>query len=148
MTEVRRSVLVPFSAEDMFDLIEGAEHYPNFLPWCAAVTVLARDETMVRARLTVDYHGVRFDFATRNPKKRPEYLGTQIEEGPFRRFEGDWRLTPLADNACRIDFRLLYDLHMGVAGRLADPVFNGIANTMVNAFVARAERVYGLASAR
>jgi len=96
VTEVRKSALVPFSAENMFDLIEAAEDYPAFLPWCAGATVLARDESVVAARLAVDFHGVRFQFSTRNPKRRPEFMAIRIEQGPFRNFDGEWHLTPLA----------------------------------------------------
>ena len=69
--EVRKTVLVGHSAERMFDLIEEAEHYPDFLPWCAAATIVERDASVVAADITVDYHGVRFHFRTRNPKRRP-----------------------------------------------------------------------------
>src|SRR4051794_29574094 len=142
MIEVRKSALVPFPIEAMFDLIEAAEHYPVFLPWCASATVLARDEAVVRARIGIDFHGVRFQFVTRNPKRRPEHMSIAVEEGPFRRFEGEWRLNALAADACKIDFRLQYEFQSAVMAKVAGPVFERIANTMVNAFVARAERVF------
>jgi ribosome-associated toxin RatA of RatAB toxin-antitoxin module len=126
----------------MFDLIERAEHYPLFLPWCADSTILSRDDDIVSARIGVDYHGVRFHFTTRNPKRRPEFLAVRFTEGPFRRFEGEWHLKPLAIDACRIDFILVYEFDTGLVARLAGPVFERIANTMVNAFVARAEEVH------
>lgn len=84
--------LVDFSVERMFDLIEAAEHYPEFLPWCAGVRVLARDDGVVSARIAVNYHGMRFHFVTRNPKRRPEFMSIQLEERPFRHFEGEGRL--------------------------------------------------------
>lgn len=141
--EVRRTVLVRFPVEGMFDLIETAEHYPAFLPWCAGATVLERDEQVVSARIQVDYHGVRFNFVTRNPKRRPEFLAVRLEQGPFRHFEGDWRLTPLSTDACKIEFCLRYEFRSTTMARLADPVFGKIADTLVDAFVERAEQVYG-----
>ena len=143
MNEIRKSALVAYSAERIFDLIEAAEHYPAFLPWCAAATILGRDEETVSARITIDYHGIRFNFATRNPKRRPESMAIHLEHGPFRHFEGKWHLARLADDACRIDFTLRYEFGSALTARLAGPVFDRIANSLVDAFVARADQVYG-----
>jgi ribosome-associated toxin RatA of RatAB toxin-antitoxin module len=125
----------------MFDLIEAAEHYPDFLPWCAGATVLARDDEVVCATIAVDYHGVRFSFDTRNAKRRPEHMAIHLVRGPFRHFEGEWRLTRLAAAACRIDFCLRYEFSSTVMAKLAGPVFGRIATTLVDAFVGRAEQV-------
>ena len=144
--EVRRSALVGFPAETMFDLIEAAERYPEFLPWCAETRVVERDDHVVVADIRVNYRNIRLDFTTRNPKRRPEYMAITLERGPFRRFEGDWHLTPLAADACKIEFALRYDFASPVLGRLAGPVFDRIANTLVDAFVARAERLKAAAS--
>ena len=101
------------------------------------------DEETVSARITVDYHGVRFHFATRNPKRRPEFMAIHLQQGPFRHFEGEWHLKRLAEDACRIEFALRYEFGSAVTARVAGPVFERIANTLVNAFVARADEVYG-----
>jgi len=137
--ELRRSALVAHSAEDMFDLIEAAERYPDFLPWCAGATILARDESVVAAEIIVAYLGARFSFTTRNPKRRPEWMAVTLERGPFRRFEGEWHLRALTPAACKIEFVLRYEFGGGLIGTAAAPVFDRIANTLVDAFVARAE---------
>jgi ribosome-associated toxin RatA of RatAB toxin-antitoxin module len=139
--EVRRTALVPFSAATMFDVIEAAEHYPSFLPWCVGATILQRDDSIVIADIHVNYRNVRFNFTTRNPKRRPEFMAITLERGPFRRFDGDWHLAELAPDACKIEFALRYDFESSLLGRLASPVFDRIANTLVDAFVARAEQV-------
>jgi len=139
--DVRKTVLVGHSAERMFDLIEACEHYPDFLPWCSGATVVARDEGTVVADITVNYHGVRFDFRTRNPKRRPTWMAIHLERGPFQRFDGVWDLTPLAAEGCRIDFGLHYDFDSTAMARIARPVFDRIANTLVDRFVARADQV-------
>lgn len=144
--EVRKSMLVAYSAESMFDLIEAVEHYPAFLPWCAGAVVLSRDESVVIANLRVDYHGLRLGFTTRNPKRRPESMAITLEQGPFRRFEGHWRLTPLAASACKIEFALLYEFDGTLTRMLAGPVFARIADTLIDAFVARADNVLGAQS--
>jgi ribosome-associated toxin RatA of RatAB toxin-antitoxin module len=141
--DIHKSALVGYSAESMFDLVEAAEHYPAFLPWCADAKILTRDESVVVANLTVNYHGVRFNFTTRNPKRRPEWLAVTLERGPFRRFEGEWRITALAPSACKIEFTFRYDFDAAMVRTLAGPVFDRIANTFVDAFVKRAEDVFG-----
>jgi ribosome-associated toxin RatA of RatAB toxin-antitoxin module len=141
--EVRRLLLVPHPAERMYDLIEGAEHYPSFLPWCAAATILVRNDEEVAARVTVEVRGVRFQFVTRNRKRRPTWMGLGLEEGPFRRFDGEWNLTPLGEAGCRIDFVLRYDFESAVMRRVAGSVFERITSTLVEAFVARADALGG-----
>jgi len=138
--ELRRSALVAHPAEDMFDLIEGAERYPEFLPWCAGATILARDESVVAAEIAVAYLGARFSFTTRNPKRRPEWMAVTLERGPFRRFEGEWHLRALSPAACKIEFALRYEFGGTLVGTIAAPVFDRIANTLVDAFVERADR--------
>jgi ribosome-associated toxin RatA of RatAB toxin-antitoxin module len=136
--EVRRSALIASSAASTFDLIEAAEHYPSFLPWCTNAVILARDDSVVSARLTINYHGLRFDLTTRNPKRPPHWMAVHLERGPFRRFEGEWRVVELAAEACKIEFTLRYEFDHAFVGRLAGGVFDGIANTMVDAFAQRA----------
>ena len=138
--EVRRSALVVHSAAQMFDLIEAAEHYADFLPWCTGATIIARDETVVMARIAVKYRGIGFSFTTRNPKQRPRWMAIHLEEGPFRHFEGEWHLRELASNACKIEFALRYELDNGLVGKLASPIFEGIARTLMDAFVLRADQ--------
>ena len=138
--EVRKTALVVHSAAQMFDLIEAAEHYAAFLPWCTGATIIARDETVVVARIAVRYRGVGFSFTTRNPKRRPHWMAIHLEEGPFRRFEGEWHLRELAFNACKIEFALRYELDNSLLGKLASPIFEGIARTMMDAYVTRADQ--------
>jgi ribosome-associated toxin RatA of RatAB toxin-antitoxin module len=142
--EIRRSALIGHSAASVFDLIEAAEHYPEFLPWCANAVILERDATVVMARITINYHGLHFDLTTRNPKRRPHWMAIHaigLERGPLRRFEGEWQVVELAVEACKIEFALRYELDHALLGKLAGVVFEGIASTMVDAFAQRAEHV-------
>lgn len=136
--DVHKTALVAHPAESMFDLIEAAEDYPLFLPWCQSATIIERTDTIVAARIVVNYHGAKFTIVTRNPKRRPEWLGVDMEQGPFRRFSGNWHLTPLGADGCKVEFRLHYEFASSVLARVAGPVFDRIANTLVDAFVARA----------
>jgi len=142
--EIRRSALIGHSAANTFDLIEAAEHYPEFLPWCAGAVILERDDSVVAARLTIDFHGLRFDLTTRNPKRPPHWMAihaVDLERGPLRRFEGEWQVTELEADACRIEFSLHYEVDIALFGMLASAALDGIAGTMVDAFARRAEQV-------
>jgi len=144
--EVRRSVLVPHPAEAMFDLIEQAEHYPQFLPWCVGATILERSDEWVAAKVDFSYAQVAFSLRTRNAKRRPEWLRVRVVDGPFRRFDGDWRLTPIGPLGCKIEFEVAYELSAGIVDRLARPTVEVVARSVIDAFVRRADRVCGVPS--
>ncbi len=137
--ELKRSVLVPYAAEAMFDLIEQAEHYPLFLPWCVGARILERSDDWVAARIEFKYLQVRFGFQTRNPKRRPEWLQVRLVEGPFKRFEGDWQLTPVGAHGCRIHFALNYEVSDGPLDKVAAKAAELVARSMLDAFVKRAQ---------
>ena len=130
--QLQRTVLVDQPATLLFDVIEAAEHYPRFLPWCAGA------HSMVSAELQVNWHGVEFRVRTRNPKCRPTAMTIQLEQGPFQHFHGAWQLTPLAPDACKVVFSLDYAFASGVMTQLAGPVISQVSNSLVDAFVARA----------
>jgi ribosome-associated toxin RatA of RatAB toxin-antitoxin module len=138
--DIRRSALVACPAAQTFDLIEAAEHYPEFLPWCADAVILERDNHLVVACITIELIGFRFRLTTRNPKRRPHWMAIHMEQGPFRRFEGEWRLKEIAADACRIDFDLRYEWRGALTERLAARFFGGVTDTLVDAFARRAEQ--------
>ena len=139
--EIKRSVLVPYSAEAMFDLIEQAEWYPSFLPWCAGAEILERNDDWVAARLEFSYLKLRFKMSTRNPKRRPEWLQVRMVEGPFTQFHGDWHLVPLADQGCKVNFDLSYQPSAGLFDRVASAALERTFGAVMEAFVKRAESI-------
>lgn len=145
MPEVAKSVIVPYSPQQMFDLVEGVERYPEFLPWCTGSTVLARDEQHTRAALHVGFRGVKQRFSTENRKSPPREISMSLIEGPFRALQGRWHFNDLNGRGCKIEFHLAYEFSSRILATLVGPVFSHIADTMVEAFVKRAERVYGSA---
>jgi ribosome-associated toxin RatA of RatAB toxin-antitoxin module len=138
--EVHRSALIGQSAASTFDLIEAAEHYPTFVPWCVNAVILARDDIEVIARISINYHGLRFDLTTRNPKRRPHWMAIHLESGPLRQLEGEWRLLELAAEACKVELTLRYDFD-SMAGIFAGNVFDRIADSVIDAFARRAENM-------
>jgi ribosome-associated toxin RatA of RatAB toxin-antitoxin module len=142
MREMHRSALVPYSTEQMYDLIEQVEHYPEFLPWCTRTDLIERTESIVAATVEVGFRELHVRVTTRNEKRRPEWMAIHMQDGSFRHFFGEWKLLPLGTLGCRIDFTLRYELALH-AEKLAGPLIDRAANDMVDAFVRRADRVYG-----
>lgn len=145
MPIARRSALVQHSCETLFALVDDVERYPEFLPWCAGVTVFTRDERSTHARIDVDYHGLKSHVTTRNAKEPPRRMILELEEGPFERFHGEWTFKPLGADGCRVEFALEYKAAGGAIASLLEGVFGHIASTMVDRFVQRAGEVGGRA---
>lgn len=143
MSEVVKSLLVPYTPDEMFRLVDQVEDYPKFLPWCGASQVHARSEELTEATLRISYMQVKQEFTTLNSKKAPEEMIIRLKSGPFRSMEGYWRFRPLGDVACKIEFALRYEFSNGLFERILGPVFGYIANNLVDAFIKQAEKVYG-----
>lgn len=143
MASVSRSALVHFRAEQMFELVDGVEQYPAFLPWCGGSTVSHRDSSVTRATIHIKYRGIRQSFSTENRKQFPELMTMHLVEGPFRALDGEWRFTPLGADGCKIDFRLQYEFSSALLEKVIGPIFGYIAGTMVDAFLKRADQLYG-----
>ena len=124
-------------------LVDSVERYPEFLPWCGEAHVESRDGPLTRASLTIDYHGIKQRFKTENRCEPPLLIEIKLVSGPFRTLDGTWRFHALAERACRVELRLHYEFSSRVLEKLVGPVFNGIAGTLVDAFVRRAEQLHG-----
>jgi len=143
MAQVDKTVLVEYACEQMFSLVRDVEQYPRFLPWCSSSTIDSVDGPVVRATLHIDYHGVRTNFSTENTHRAPTNIEMQLVHGPFKHLHGSWQFMALGDSACKIQLRLVYEFSNRILEKLVGPVFGFIANSLVDAFVRRAEQLYG-----
>jgi ribosome-associated toxin RatA of RatAB toxin-antitoxin module len=143
MPEINKSVLVRYSAQQMFELVELIEDYPKFLPWCGGALVSSRDAAKTLATICIDFRGIRQSFTTENLKQPPYSMQMQLVEGPFRSLSGSWRFTDLANMGCKVEFRLAYEFSGKLLEKAVGPVFSYIGNNIVDSFVRRAEQVYG-----
>ncbi len=143
MAVVQKSVLVGYSAEQMFALVDTVENYPQFLPWCGGVEVHRRDVQSLEATLNINFHGVRQSFTTENTNSAPSLMKMKLVSGPFKQLDGTWIFKPLRANACKIEFELHYEFSSKILEHLIGPVFSKIANSFVDAFCSRAESIYG-----
>ena len=144
MALVEKTVLIEFSAAEMFDLVDGVERYPEFLPWCNRTELKFRDAVRTVATLFIDFHAVKSHFTTSNDKVHPSTMKITLVDGPFRRLEGEWRFKALGERACKVEFRLHYEFSSRLFEKIIGPVFAHIAGTFVDAFVKRAGQVYGV----
>lgn len=142
MALVEKTVLVAHSAERMFNLVDRVEDYPKFLPWCGGSSVLDLTGTTVHATVQIDYHHLKQSFTTENVRTPPHHIAMKLQNGPFKQLDGSWRFIPLNATACKIEFRLHYEFSNKMLEKLVGPVFNYIANSFVDAFIHRAEKVY------
>jgi ribosome-associated toxin RatA of RatAB toxin-antitoxin module len=142
MKEIRRSAIVEHSAAQMYALVDDIVAYPRFLPWCTDAKVDEIGDKKL-ATLTAALGGIRQSFTTLNENRPREAIDMRLVEGPFRRFDAAWHFRPLSDTACEIEFRLRYDFSSRAVGVLLGPLFNQIADTMVEAFTRRADELHG-----
>lgn len=148
MKHVRKSVLLWYSPREMYDLVTDVQAYPQFLPWCSKAEVVEAHDDGVTARLSLAYMGVQHAFTTRNVHQAGQSVAVQLVDGPFSRLEGHWRFHPLGrpgsdQTACKIEFDLAYAFSSVALEAVVSPVFDRVANTLVDSFVRRAEGVYG-----
>lgn len=141
MAEIRKSVLIEHSAQEMYALVDRIEDYPSFLPWCGGAEVTDRTATSLKARLHISYHGIKASFATANENEPGRSIRMRLNDGPFRKLDGEWRFTALGERACKIEFMLAYEFSNGVLDKVLGPVFNHIANSFVEAFIQRADQL-------
>jgi len=144
MKRIARSAIVEHSAEQMFALVADIESYPRFLPWCRAATVDERSAGWAQATLSVGMRGLKQTFSTRNELHPPEAMDMRLLKGPFRHFAAAWRFKPLSGEACSVEFSLEYEM-AGPLARMLEPLFDHIADTMVDAFTRRADDLHGKA---
>ena len=130
----------------MFALVADVARYPEFLPWCNEGAVIELTPEGMVARVGMSIGGFKKSFTTRNVHVPDERIQLQLVDGPFSRLEGCWNFKPVGDGsqrACKIDFTLDYGFSSGTLAALVGPVFDKIAGSLVDAFVKRADQIYG-----
>ena len=123
MPHVQRSVYVHHSAEQMFDLVEDVQSYPQFLPWCAGSRIVADREGGVDASIDIAYKGIRTRFTTRNQHRYPEQIRLELIDGPFRSLVGHWDFLALRAGASKVQLSLDYEFASRLLARAVAPVF-------------------------
>lgn len=143
MHTLKRNAIVPYSARQMYELVDNINDYPRFLPWCSASNVISRSDKEVVATLEINWKGIKKSFTTRNLLEPHQRIDINLVNGPLQHLEGIWQFVPITEHACKV----LLDLEFAFTGHFIDkvfqPVFQHIANTLVDAFCKRAVELYG-----
>jgi ribosome-associated toxin RatA of RatAB toxin-antitoxin module len=143
VTTISKSALVPYTTQEMYSLVRDIEAYPQFLPWCTEARVLSHEHDEVRASIGFAVSGLSRSFSTRNYHQVNKMIEMQLVEGPFSSLHGCWQFDTLGDTGCKISLFLEYDFSSRMLGMVVGPVFNQIANTLVDSFRQRAAEIYG-----
>ena len=140
MVTIKKNALVFHSREKMFTLVDKVEDYPNFLSWCGKTEVIERTEKITKATILINYHNVKQSFTTENVKVFPVKMNIKLVDGPFKILKGEWSFIKIEKDACKIEFELQYEFSNYFLDKLISPVFNMIANTFIDNFIAKANK--------
>jgi ribosome-associated toxin RatA of RatAB toxin-antitoxin module len=141
--KVNRSALVPYTAPEMFGLVDDVEAYPEFLPWCNDATVKSRSADTVIATLELHKGPISKHFTTRNTRREFEAIDISLVGGPFRHLEGGWRFRDLDGQGCRVSLELQFEFENKLVDTMFGRFFKDVGDSLVDAFTGRARDVLG-----
>ena len=143
MRKVSRSALVPYSAEQMYVLVEDVESYPEFLPWCGDAMLHWREGDVLEGSVEMHLAGLRRSFRTRNRMREYEAIEMELVDGPFSHLSGGWQFKALDTLGCKVSLEVEFEVKSQTTNRLLGRYFEDICNSLVDAFVRRAGDIYG-----
>jgi coenzyme Q-binding protein COQ10 len=143
-THAEKRVL-PYSPEQLFDLVADVERYPEFLPWCVGARIRSREGDAIHADLVIGFKLFRERFTSKVTLNRPDRIDVAYAEGPFRYLNNHWLFAPTPDGGCEIDFYVDFEFRSRLLQRMIGALFNEAVRRMVTAFEARAKALYGSA---
>lgn len=142
MATVKRSALVPYSANAMYRLVNDVESYPQFMDGCTSVDLIEHTDQLMRATLFLKKAGMEVSFTTRNQLVADTSIQMILQDGPFKTFNGLWQFKPLSDCACKLTLDLEFEFKSRTLARLATGMFSGVSNNLVDALCKRADQIY------
>ncbi|MFW8589907.1 SRPBCC family protein [Glaciecola sp. 2405UD65-10] len=142
MPTINKNALVPYSAEQMYNLVNDVDSYQEFLPGCRSSEVISESESQMHAKMTLAKAGIEQVLVTKNTLIPNEQIIMQLSEGPFKQLGGGWTFTPLSDEACKIELSLDFTFSSRLVDMAFGKVFKALTNNMVKAFSDRAKEVY------
>ncbi len=141
MPTIARSALVSHSASQMYALVNDVASYPQFLPWCDTARVIEQSDHHQVASLTIDRRMKGISFTTRNALSENKSIGMALVDGPFRQLRGVWHFKAIGEASCKVELSMEFEFKSRVFGALMGPAFTKICDTMVAAFVKRADQI-------
>ena len=143
MPTVNRTAMVRHTPQDMFDLVNDFERYPEFLPGCRRARLVERDEAHLVGEMTLGRAGIEQSIMTRNDLIEPERIEMSLVSGPFKRLRGRWLFTPMGDSACKVSLEMEFEFANRLIGMAFGKLFQQVAGQLVDAFTRRADELYG-----
>lgn len=143
MRRVSRSALIPYSADQMYGLVEDVVAYPEFLPWCIGATLHFKDEKIIEASLEMRRSGIKKSFRTRNTLQPGVSMGIALVGGPFRHLAGDWRFEQLGADGSKVSLHMAFEFESRMTDALFGRYFEDTCNSLIDSFTARAHKIYG-----
>ena len=134
---------MPFSPQQMFELVNNINDYPQFLNWCEDVSILNQSDDQITASVQINKGGLKQTFSTENTLRPFRLIEMQLLDGPFEQLSGEWRFEPLGENATKVFLNLEFKFESKLLDMSLSPIFTKIANSQLDAFVARAKKIYG-----
>lgn len=143
MNTLKRSAVVPYTVRQMYELVNTIEDYPRFLPWCSKSTIVSRTDEEVVAELEISWKGMHKSFSTRNRLHPYNRMEISLVNGPMKHLQGVWEFLPIQEDGCKVQLDLEFEFSGSFIDMLFQPVFQTIANSLVDAFCQRAVELYG-----
>jgi len=140
---ISKSAIVPNSPQQMFMLVNAINDYPQFLNWCSGSCILNQSDAQITASVEINKGGLRQKFTTKNTLRAFDLIEMELLDGPFKTLSGQWRFKTLSDNATKVELELQFSFKSRLMDIALSPIFTQIANSQLDAFVARAKQVYG-----
>lgn len=143
MRTVNKSALVPYTAQQMYALVNDVEKYPEFLPWCRSARILSHTDGEMRASLELALGGLHKIFTTHNHLQPGQAIVITLEHGPFRHLRGHWGFEDLGPEGSKVALKMEFEFAGALLDLMVGPVFHEICNSLVDAFTRRAVSLYG-----
>ena len=140
MPTISRTALVEHPANALYELVCDIESYPEFLPWCSGARVDEQSDTQQVAAVTINQVLKQAEFSTRNQLTPGESIAMELVDGPFKYLHGTWRFTPLRETACKVALDIDFEFANPLVAKMLSPAFNKVCDTLVNAFIKRADQ--------
>ena len=143
ITRLAKTALLPYPAEQLFDLVNDIAAYPQYMDGCVGATIMHAEADIIEARLKLSRAGITQSFATRNRLLRPQTIDMALLEGPFTSLSGRWHFNALAPEACKVSLDLQFELDGKLANLAAGKLFEGVASNLVDSLCRRAHALDG-----
>ena len=142
MLKIQKSVITPFTAEQMYNLVSDIENYKHYLPWCPASKVISKDANVTVGRVDISYLKVSTSFTTKNINTPCTRIDLSLVDGPFKQLSGFWQFTQIGEKGCKIEFNLSYQFNNFIIEKVIGKVFEFVIKNIVDSFVKKANEIY------